>query len=256
VRNSLFKFIGIIIMSSLALNSSHAQELGTVTRTDSVENIRGLIKPRHRAALFSEISGRIVDVRFLAGQRFKKGDLLIKFDCALYEADLASARAKHEADKKQFENNKKLLELNAISDLEVELSSAQMHISEAEASIKNIISKKCLIVAPYSGRVIDVKANLYESVVAGQELISILDDQYLDIDLIVPSSWLNTLDEGVEFTFLVDETGKKYSAHILQIGAIVDPVSQTVRLTGEFTGNIDDVLSGMSGTAYFDLKNQ
>lgn len=256
MRNSLYNFIGTIIVFSLVLNSSHAQESRPVARADSVENIRGLVKPRHRAALFSEISGRIIDIRYLAGQRFKKGELLIKFDCALYEADLASARAKYEADIKQFENNKKLLELNAISDIEVELSSARMHMSEAEASIKSIVSKNCQIIAPYSGRVIDVKANLYESVVAGQELISILDDQYLDIDLIVPSSWLNTLDEGVEFTFLVDETRKKYSAHILQIGAIVDPVSQTVRLTGEFTGNIDDVLSGMSGTAYFDLIKQ
>jgi len=256
VRNRLSIIIVVVLISVTGLTGSHAQENGTADRSDSIENIRGLVKPRHRAALFSEISGRIIDIRYRAGQRFKKGDSLIKFDCALYEADLASARAKSEADKKQYENNKKLLELNATSNIDVELSGAQKDMSEAEARIKEIVSKNCTIIAPYNGRVIDVKANQYESVSAGQELISILDDQYLDIDLIVPSTWLNTLDEGAGFTFLVDETGKKYPARILQIGAIVDPVSQTVRITGEFTGSIDDILSGMSGTAYFDMMKR
>lgn len=217
----------------------------------NVENIRGLVKPSKKAVLSSEISGRITDIRFSAGESFKKGDVLIKFDCSLYLAELSSANAKLAAEKKRFENNKKLLELNAISDIEVELSKAEMEIARADARVKNIISKHCSIAAPYNGRVIDVTVNEHESVLADQELMSILNDKELEIDLIVPSFWLARLSRNEKFTFSVDETRKEYPAKVIHIGAVVDPVSQTIRLTGKFEGGAEDVLSGMSGFATF-----
>ena len=248
-------FVRIISSTILLvmLSSVSAQEATQDSKPENTENIRGLVKPRHRAVLSSEISGRITEIKYRSGQAFKMGDPLIKYDCALYNADLASAKAKYEAEKKKYENNRKLLALNAISDIDVELSMATRDVAEAEMRIKEIVSRHCVITAPYNGRVIDISTNQYESVSAGQELMSILDDQYLEIDLIVPSAWLTTLKQGLEFMFLVDETGKKYPAKIVQIGATVDPVSQTVRLTGEFAGDVNDVLSGMSGTAIFDF---
>lgn len=243
--------IGLVLMFSLA--SVFAQEPVPVSKQGNTDNIRGLVKPRQRAVLSSEIAGRITDVRFRSGESFKKGDVLIKYDCSLYNADLLSAKAKYEADKKQYENNQKLLALNAISDIEVELSKATMNIAAAEVTSKEIITKYCVITAPYSGRVINISTNPYESVTSGQELMSILDDQFLEIDLIVPSSWLSKIKTGLEFSFHVDETDRIYPAKIVQIGAIVDPVSQTVRLTGEFSGENKDVLSGMSGSAEFGL---
>lgn len=216
-----------------------------------IENIRGLVKPSKKAVLSSEISGRIIEIKYSAGERFEKNDVLIKFDCSLYLAELSSANAKLKAEKKRFENNQKLLALNAISDIEVEMSKAEMEIARADAKVKNIISKHCQIRAPYSGRVIDVTVNEFESVLADQELMSILNDRELEIDLIVPSFWLARLSRNERFTFSVDETGKEYPAKVLHIGAVVDPVSQTIRLTGKFDGEIGDVLSGMSGSAIF-----
>ncbi|MGK0298239.1 MAG: membrane fusion protein (multidrug efflux system) [Gammaproteobacteria bacterium] len=244
-------FAGIFVV--IYCFNAYSQEGRMRTEMNNIENIRGLIKPQSRAVLSSEISGRISKIMFKSGERFNKNDQLIKFDCSLYNAELASARARFNAEKKRYENNKKLLELNAISDIEVELSMAEMEIAAAEVTIRNIRTNNCLITAPYSGRVIDIVVNEYESVLQDQELISILDDLTLEIELIVPSSWLIFLKNGVGFNFAVDETGKEYPSRIVQIGATVDPVSQTVRLIGEFDMQSKDVLSGMSGTAIFNL---
>jgi membrane fusion protein, multidrug efflux system len=254
IQIKLFKlFTGIIIITYCL--SSYSQE-GTIrTAVSNIENIRGLVKPRNRAVLSSEISGRIAQIMFKPGQRFNKDEVLIRFDCSMYDAELASARARFNAENKRFENNQKLLELNATSDIEVELSRAEMEMAKADVTIKNIRSGNCRITAPYSGRVIDLIVNEHESVLQDQELISILDDQVLEIELIVPSAWLISLSNGEGFTFAVDETGREYSARIIQIGATVDPVSQTVRLLGEFDEKAGDVLSGMSGTAIFNVGN-
>jgi RND family efflux transporter MFP subunit len=226
---------------------THAQGMGA----SNTDTIRGLIKPRKEAILSSQISGQIIELGFKSGESFNQNDLLVRFDCAMYEADLNSARARLQAEQKQFENNRKLLELNAISNIEVELSRSEVDVARAESRIKQIITEHCLIRAPFSGRVIDLMVNEYESVGADQELISILDNQDLEIELIVPSSWLTSIRQGESFTFTIDETGGSYQARISQIGAIVDPVSQTVRLLGEFQDQTNNVLSGMSGTANF-----
>ncbi len=238
-----------IISFMLIIFSSHllAQGIGSA----NTETIRGLIKPRKEAILSSQISGQIIELGFKSGERFNQNDLLVRFDCAMYEADLNSARARLQADQKQYENNRKLLELNAISNIEVELSRSEVDVARAETRIKQITTEHCVIRAPYNGRVIDVMVNQFESVGADQELISILDDQDLEIELIVPSTWLTSIREGEGFTFTIDETGGSYQARISQIGAIVDPVSQTVRLLGEFQNQTNNVLSGMSGTANF-----
>ena len=60
----------------------------------------------------------------------------------------------------------------------------------------------------------------------------------------------------MEFTFQLDETGEKVRASVGRIGASVDPVSQSVRLAGEFVSRPPDVLSGMSGTAIFEPPTQ
>ena len=248
-RNIVILFNKLFL--SLLCISVYAQDSNSYNQLANVESIRGLVKPSKKAVLSSEIAGRITDIKFSAGEKFNKGDVLVKFDCALYQAELSSANAKLKAEEKRYTNNKKLLALNAISDIDVQLSKAEMEMAKADARVKNIITTHCSIRAPYSGRVIDVMVNEYESVLADQELLSILNDKELEIDLIVPSFWLARLSRNEKFTFSVDETAKEYAAKVLHIGAVVDPVSQTIRLTGKFEGAVEDVLSGMSGSAIF-----
>ncbi|NNE38534.1 MAG: efflux RND transporter periplasmic adaptor subunit [Gammaproteobacteria bacterium] len=241
----------LLIICACFISGVSSQDLSYNSSISNIENIRGLVKPKSRAVLSSEISGKIVEIRYGLGERFNEGDLLVRFDCERYMADLASANAKFTVESKKYENYKKLLELNATSDIDVEVSLAEMEMARAEATIRRIFANGCSINAPYNGRVTDVFVNEFETVLADQELISILNDQLLVIELIIPSTWLMDMNASEEFIFSVDETGREYAAKITQIGAIVDPVSQTVRLIGEFLDTPDDVLSGMSGTATF-----
>ena len=80
---------------------------------------------------------------------------------------------------------------------------------------------------------------------------SVLDDSSLEIELVLPSSTLSWLKRKSAFTFTVDETHREYPAKVKEIGANVDPASQTVKVVGSFGSLPADVLAGMSGTAQF-----
>ena len=49
----------------------------------------------------------------------------------------------------------------------------------------------------------------------------------------------------------IDETQEVYLAEVVEIGARVDPVSQTIRVFGQFKEQPKQVLAGMSGSARF-----
>src|SRR5690606_11659482 len=136
------------------------------------------------------------------------GDLLVNFDCAFYLADLASADATYNSKKKIFENNRQMLALNAMSEIDVSISESDVEIAQAERRMRAIRVEQCKIRAPYNGRVIEVLANEHETVPADKELLSVLNDQELEIELIVPSNWLNWLRTDQAFSFHVDETGR------------------------------------------------
>lgn len=243
VTLSLVIFVGI--------QNTFAEEDDLFSTGIVADNVRGLIKPVEKAVISSDIAARISKIPFKSGDKFNKGDLLVSFDCSFYRADMASAEAAYKSKQNIYENNKQLLALNAISDIDVSISEAEMEMARAERTMRAIRVGQCKIKAPYNGRIIEVAVNEHETVSEDKEILSILNDRDLEIELIVPSNWLNWLSVDEVFTFLVDETGKTLDAKVSMIGAVVDPVSQTVKLTGKFEGNLDGVLSGMSGTAQF-----
>jgi hypothetical protein len=93
--------------------------------------------------------------------------------------------------------------------------------------------------------------NEYENVFPNDKLVSVLDDTSLEIELVVPSSALAWLRRKAPFTFVVDETQHGYPAMVKEIGANVDPASQTIKIVGVFNRLPADILAGMSGSAQF-----
>ena len=72
--------------------------------------------------------------------------------------------------------------------------------------------------------------NEHENVFPNDQLLSLLDDSLLEIELILPSKSLAWLKVGTPFEYAVDETGLRYPAAVQDIGANVDPASQTVKV--------------------------
>lgn len=214
--------------------------------------VRGLLKPLHEATLSSEILAKIADLPIREGKRFKKGEVLVRFDCARYKAEQAAAQAEYAARKKTSDNNAELASYNAAATLQVEVSQAETAKASAQLDAASAMLGGCTILAPWAGRVVETVAHAHETVAPGKELLRILDDSKLEIDVLVPSKWLSSLKVGTPFRFKVDETGKDYPAKVTELGARVDPVSQTIRLTGSLDNQDTGLLAGMSGSAAFE----
>lgn len=214
-------------------------------------SLRGIVRAVNEAWISSDLGAPIAVLPLREGEAFAKGDLLAGFDCAGLAAELKSAEAKLRGEQITFENNLRLAKSRAAGRVEVQLS--EVKAAQAAADVEAYRAKfgQCEVRAPYAGRIGQLRAHAHEIPVRTEPMMQIVGVEELEIDMLLPGAWLRWLAPGTRFTLAIDETGAPVEAEVARIAAVVDPVSQTVKVIGRFTGGTKGVLPGMSGPAAF-----
>lgn len=212
---------------------------------------RGVIRAIDQAALSTELTARVSKINFREGEAFKAGDTLIAFDCERYRAEADAAEATRKEMQLTLDGNQHLEQLRAANKQEVEVSKARFEKAAAEARALFSRLGQCEVKAPFDGRVAELSVRLYEQPQAGRPYMTIVGNDRLEIELIVPSQWLAWMKPGAQFSFDVDETKKEYRASVVRLGASVDSVSQMIKVMAVFEDGVPGVLPGMSGNAHF-----
>jgi RND family efflux transporter MFP subunit len=222
------------------------------TGAGEARTARGVVQAAEEATISSELAARITELPFDDGDRFAAGDVLVAFDCALFQARRAQAVAQLQAARTKLENARQLQQTNAIGRLDVQLAEAEARRTGAQLAEADVAVERCTIVAPFDGRVVETLVNAHEVAGPGAELLTVVSGGPMEATLLVPSDWLVWLAPGQGFAFVVDETGAELSGEVVRLGARVDPVSQTApvrtRLSDE---GGTPLVPGMSGTARF-----
>lgn len=81
----------------------------------------------------------------------------------------------------------------------------------------------------------------------GNPVLEIIDDSALELEFIVPSKWLAWLAPDYKFKVFIEDTHKSYPARIQRIGAKVDPVTQSIKVSAVVDGSFKELVAGMSG---------
>ncbi|CDK99145.1 putative HlyD family secretion protein [Magnetospirillum gryphiswaldense MSR-1 v2] len=197
--------------------------------------------------LSAELPAKIDRITVKEGERFKEGQQLVAFDCTIQRALVDEASAVFAAAEKSKAVYKRLLELNSTGTLEAEKSGWDAAVAQAKLNSARAVASKCGISAPFAGRVVEQKARAHQYVQVGQAILEILDDSVLNAEFIVPSSAVTTLKPGTSLQIMVDETRKTYPGRIARMGAKVDAVSHSVKITAEIKGDFPELMAGMTG---------
>ena len=212
---------------------------------------RALVVASQEAVLSSELAARIENIAVKEMQRFQKGDLLIQFDCSLYEAqkDVVSANANGALIK--LKSDEQMLQMRSIGKYELELSISEYEKAKSELRIAELNVERCQIKAPFDGAVEEVVVNTFETIQPQVELMKIIQTDILELEMVVSSEWISWLKIGHPIKVYIDEIQKEFNASVSGIGANVDPVSQTIQLKGTITNASPALLPGMSGRVVF-----
>ncbi|MGM0421706.1 MAG: efflux RND transporter periplasmic adaptor subunit [Pseudomonadota bacterium] len=215
------------------------------------KEVQTVLVANQQATFSSPLSAQIIKLDYHNGDLFEKGDVLIGFDCRKDRAALQEFRAGLTATKAKYEAQKKLQDLNSITEIELMATYADYQKARAAHDISATRVENCQLKAPYDGRITDRQVNLYETAKEGQELLSIASVEKPQAQMLVPSRWLSWLQIGTPLSLTVFETGEAYLAKIVRIGGAVDEISQSIMVVAEIEAPGKNILPGMSGTATF-----
>lgn len=210
-----------------------------------------LVAARDRTVLAAELTATIADLPARPGALFETGDVLTRFNCRIYEAQRAVARADVEAAEAERAVKRRLFELQSAGALEVEVADAAVRRAEAQLHLSQVQVDRCTLRAPYKGRVVEWRARPHAAVEIGDPLLEIVGVERLEVEIIAPAAWLGWLRPGVGFTLVGADGAHRARGALESLGAVVDPASQTVVVRGALNEAGPGWLPGVSGRAVF-----
>lgn len=216
-------------------------------------SVRAQLRSRNFTTLAAGVAGELIRMPVREGDSIAAGTLIAATDCSAQLAGRKISEAKLSAAIAKARTADRLAQLNSASVLEQELAKAEVAQINAELAAMDAALKKCDIRAPFAGVIVAQMARPHQYLREGEPLIELVDISNMEVELIVPSRWLEWVKPGLGFTLQVDELGRSVKASIDKVAGKVDPVSQTIRLLGRIeAAGQRDLLPGMSGTARFD----
>jgi membrane fusion protein, multidrug efflux system len=222
------------------------------TVVEELQPIRAQLSAVNYTTITAELGEKILKLPARDGQAFKKGDVLIQFDCGVQQAQLDKSKAQLSIAERNALTNEKLFKLGAAGRIEYENSQSEFEKVKAEVSELNVVLSRCTTRAPFAGHVVEQKAREQQFVSSGQPILEIIDKGPLELEFIVPSKWGQWLTLKTLFNIHMDETDKDYPAKITQVGARIDPVSQTIKARAAIQGSFLELRPGMSGVVTID----
>jgi membrane fusion protein, multidrug efflux system len=239
-------------LGALILAAALPDSVGLAGATESEGRIRGVVRPITHSSISVDLPARVLRINALEGERFRKGDVIIEFDCQRQRAELRAAQAQHREMVLAVESQNYLERHRSAARLDVETTKAKAERTAAEVAVTQARIEQCSIIAPFDGRVSELGVRPMEIPVPSRPLLSIYEDRAFEIELLVPSAWLVWLRVGTSFSFRIDETERTYAVPVHRLGAAVETVSQMVKVVGR-VGNADGtIIAGMSGNARFE----
>lgn len=211
------------------------------------QEMRAQLTASRYTTLSAELGAKVAAISVKEGESFALGQPLIRLDCSLQLAQLEKTKAQFTSAETSYAGNRKLADLNAIGQIELGHSEAELQKARADVVLMEVTLEKCVIPAPFNGRVAEQKVREQQYIQPGQALLEVLDDSSLELEFIVPTRWVAWLKPGYPFQVRIDDTARTYSVMLLRMGAKADPVSQSVKAVAVVKGRFPELIAGMSG---------
>lgn len=214
-------------------------------------DISVLVTSGDETTLSSQMAGKIKKINYGLGDNVAARAVVLEFDCEEQDAQLEAAAAEYRGARETHLTKLRLQALGAAGELEVTVAASAADKARSQINLRESQLAYCKIVAPFTGRVVKLRAKLAESVALGQPLVDVVNPGSLKAQLYVPAAWLTWLKPGTPFTVKTSQDGRTYRARVSKLNARVEGVSQSLELEARFEGSTQGLLPGMVGTAVF-----
>ena len=187
----------------------------------------GTISANEMVDIKSETDGIIQEIRYEAGQKVEKGQLLVLLDDSKLAASVAETEANFRLSQFTYERSKQLLKDNLISQQEYEQVAATFAVNQASLDLKKRQLRDTRVLAPFAGLMGSRQISPGQVVNRTTTLGSLVDIDSVKVEVEIPERYLGQIQVGQNLKFTVAAYPKEEFPG--QIFFIASQVSETLR---------------------------
>lgn len=163
------------------------------SRSEIKKDFSGIVEAVDYVKLAFRVSGQIINLPVIEGEKVKKGQLIAAIDPRDIALQYAADKSAYETAAAQVERNKRLLARQAISlqEYEISLSNYQKAKSAFELSSNNMRDTK--LTAPFDGSIETRLVENYQRVNSGEGIVQLVNTKKLRIKFTIPDAYLYLL---------------------------------------------------------------
>lgn len=225
-----------------SVSSFPVQEQRWQTRLTAV----GTVTAVRGVTVSTEVPGTVRSILFDSGQNVKTGQVLVRLDTSVEQAQLNASVAAGRLAKVSYERAKALRVMDANSRADFEAAEASALQTDAEVNqVRATIAKKT-IRAPFTGRLGVRQVDPGQFLNAGAPVVDLIALKPIYVDFLLPQSNLAVLKTGLEVQVTMDAFGDDpFVGRLQNINARVEESSRNVRIRAELENADEKLRPGM-----------
>ena len=179
----------------------------------------------------NEVAGIVREILFASGQKVEAGEVLVRLEDSVDEADLRGLQAERDLARIKFKRLAKLVQDRSVSQSDYDEAKAELDGAEAKVASKRALIDKKSIRAPFDGTLGIRSVNVGEYLAPGAQLVPLqaLDPVY--VDFFLPERHFAQLHSGqlveVRVTARPDQV---FQGEITAINPGVDEATRSIRV--------------------------
>jgi membrane fusion protein (multidrug efflux system) len=183
----------------------------------------GTLRSNEAVVIVAEIAGRVTQIAFSEGEAAAAGQVLVRLDRSVLEAQRDRAEASLKLSRSNRDRADVLLKDEAISQREWDEASAQWALDEASLRLAEAQLAKTVIRAPFHGVLGLRNISVGEYVQPGEAIVTLDDTDPIKVDFRVPETYSGNLQKGQTVQMRIDAIpGKAFSGRVYAIDPKVD----------------------------------
>ena len=206
---------------------------GMVAKTETFDNnlsLSGSIEANESVEIRSEVSGIVEGIYFQEGTNVSKGQVLFKVNDSELRAQLRQAQTKQGLASENERRAKLLLQKEAISQEEYDISSADFRSAQSQSQLIQAQIAKTSVRAPFSGK-IGLRSISPGTYITPTVLVAnLVNISKLKITFSIPEKYATQVQLNTQLTFTVSGSDSKYSAKVYAIEPGVDTNTRTLQI--------------------------
>jgi membrane fusion protein (multidrug efflux system) len=200
------------------------------TATDDLWSV-GSLRSDESVQIASEAVGRIAEITFKEGEQVKAGDVLVKLDDSLAQAEVADSKARLDLAQANFDRAQSLSRTGSGTERALDEARSALQVARAATQLAEARLAKLSITAPFDGRVglRAVSPGAYAT--PGETIVNLEKIDQLKLDFRVPETRLNQVSVGQDVEITVDAfPGRRFGGQIYAIDPLLDVNGRSLRI--------------------------